>query len=151
MRFKDAPKTEDEKIEFMNEFFHARYPDELKETNDLIAISEHERYIKCIDNNMIHKCSCSFNGCLDKNKICKRGYMTNTINSSSSFDEKGYPKYIRKTEKDLKVVPHNKEMLLDWEGHINVEFCGKVYAVMYLYNYLFKGYFLLYIFFFMYT
>jgi hypothetical protein len=36
-------------------------------------------------------------------------------------------------------VPHNKEILLDWNGHSNVEFCEKIYAVLYLYNYLFKG------------
>ena len=135
----------------MNEFFHAIYPDDFKDATDLQlnnenelikynkAKAEHERYVNCIDNNMTHKCSSAFNGCKDKNGICKKGYMTTVINASSSFDEKGYPKYVRKTDKDLKVVPHNKDMLLDWEGHINVEFCGKVYAVMYLYNYLFKG------------
>ena len=56
-----------------------------------------------------------------------------------SFDEKGYPVYHRPNEADLKVVAHNKEILLDQKGHINVEFCGKTHAVMYLYNYLFKG------------
>jgi len=29
--------------------------------------------------------------------------------------------------------------LLDWNGHINVAFCGKSYVVLYLYKYLFKG------------
>jgi hypothetical protein len=40
---------------------------------------------------------------------------------------------------DLKVVPHNREVLLDWDGHINVEYAGTSYTVLYLYKYLFKG------------
>jgi hypothetical protein len=39
----------------------------------------------------------------------------------------------------LKVVPHNREVLLDWDGHINVEYAGTSYTVLYLYKYLFKG------------
>ena len=150
-RLKNAPTSDEEKIEFINKFFHARYPDDFEEPTEIQKNSaaelfkyekqkaEHERYVQCINNNMTHKCSSAFNGCKDKNGICKKGYMTNTINKTASFDLKGYPVYYRKTENDLRVVPHNKEMLLDWDGHINVEFCGKVYAVMYLYNYLFKG------------
>jgi hypothetical protein len=51
----------------------------------------------------------------------------------------GYPVYSRPRDEDLTVVPHNRQLLLDWGGHINVEFCGNSYAVMYLYKYLFKG------------
>ena len=39
------------------------------------------------------------------------------------------------TEEDLRVVPHNRELLLDWEEHMNVEYA----SVLYLYKYLFKG------------
>jgi hypothetical protein len=90
---------------------------------------------------MLHKCSHAFpNGCKkEQNSLCKYGYDTITTNKESSFDEKGYPVYFRPKNEDLNVVPHNKEILLDWNGHSNVEFCGKTYAVLYLYNYLFKG------------
>ena len=37
------------------------------------------------------------------------------------------------------VVPNNRDLLLDWEGHINVEYAGSTYSVLYLYKYLFKG------------
>ena len=43
------------------------------------------------------------------------------------------------TQKDFRVVPHNKELLLDWEGHINMEYAGTSNSVLYLYKYLFKG------------
>ena len=43
------------------------------------------------------------------------------------------------TEEDFRVVPHNRELLLDWEGHINVKYTGTNNSVLYLYKYLFKG------------
>ncbi len=49
--------------------------------------------------------------------------------AADSFDEKGYPVYKRPTKDDLRVVPHNKEILFDWNGHANLEFCGRTYAV----------------------
>ena len=39
----------------------------------------------------------------------------------------------------MKVVPHNKLILLDWDGHCNVEYAGSARGVLYLYGYLFKG------------
>ena len=55
------------------------------------------------------------------------------------LDENGYPTYRRRSQRDLKVVPHNRELLLDWNGHINVEYAGTTNTVLYLYKYLFKG------------
>ena len=43
------------------------------------------------------------------------------------------------TEEDLRVIPHNRELLLDWERPINVEYVGTNNSVLYLYKYLFKG------------
>lgn len=40
---------------------------------------------------------------------------------------------------DLRVVPHNKKILLDWDGHCNVEYAGSAKGVLYMYGYLFKG------------
>jgi hypothetical protein len=42
------------------------------------------------------------------------------------------------TEEDLRVVPHNRELILVWEGQINVEYAGTSNSVLYLYKYLFK-------------
>ena len=89
---------------------------------------------------MVHHCSAQPpNGCLNSEGLCKRGYTSRATNNATSFDTKGYPIYYRPNERDLKVVPHNKKILLEWQGHSNVEYCGKTYSVLYLYNYLFKG------------
>ena len=40
---------------------------------------------------------------------------------------------------DLKVVPHNREILLDWDGNIIFEYAGTSYTFLYLYKYLVKG------------
>jgi hypothetical protein len=152
-RLHNAPSTTDEKLNFIDQHISAKYPNPFHELNDdelqLLTNDQfdkyqkekdnHTRYCELIDNYMTHSCSTAVNGCQDKNGLCKRGYMTRKTNTMTSFDNKGYPVYYRPTENDLKVVPHNKEMLMDWDGHINVEYCGKTYAVMYLYNYLFKG------------
>jgi hypothetical protein len=40
---------------------------------------------------------------------------------------------------DLRVVPYNLQMMMDWDSHINVEYSGSEHCVQYLYKYLFKG------------
>ena len=90
---------------------------------------------------MLHKCVVNpINGCkateLDN---CKNRFDKNVTSNSTSFNEMGYPVYKRPTENDLKVVGHNRSMILDWRGHINVEFATSVKSCLYLYNYLFKG------------
>ena len=90
---------------------------------------------------MIHKCCTQApNGCKkDIDSRCRHGYTEHVQNKCDSLDERGYPVYYRPNENDLMVVSHNKKVLLDWNGHCNVEYCGRTYAVLCLYNYLFKG------------
>jgi hypothetical protein len=59
--------------------------------------------------------------------------------AETTFDEKGYPIYCRPDKNDQRVVPHNKDILLDWDGHSNLEFAASTYCIFYLYKYLFKG------------
>ncbi len=40
---------------------------------------------------------------------------------------------------DLRVVPYNLQMMMDWDSYINVEYSGSGHCVQYLYKYLFKG------------
>jgi hypothetical protein len=73
-------------------------------------------------------------------RCCKRGYKNRAVVPIiTMLDDNGYPVYRRSNEKDFMVVPHNRELLLDWDGHINVEFAGSSFTVLYLYKYLFKG------------
>ena len=40
---------------------------------------------------------------------------------------RSYPVYSRLNDQDFYVVPHNKQMLLDCDCHINTEFCASNY------------------------
>ena len=97
------------------------------------------QYFEAVNRDMIHVCSCAVNGCLDKDGCCKRGYKNRAVVPLTMLDDNGYPVYRRRNERDFMVVPHNRELLLDWDGHINVEFAGSSFTVLYLYKYLFKG------------
>ena len=87
-------------------------------------------YFNAVKDNMIHQCSKAINGCLDANNICKRGYGNSELRPFTFLDENGYPTYRRRSHQDLKVVPHNRDLLLDWNGHINVEYAGTTYTVL---------------------
>ena len=69
----------------------------------------------------------------------RRGYSNTTLRPTMEFNEHGFPIYARPSAADLTVVPHNKELLIDWNGHCNVEFTTLTYTCCYLYKYLFKG------------
>ena len=130
VKLKDVDDNDnDAKLVFIDEFIRARFP----------PAGEDLEYATLIEEHMIHKCSDADNGCLNEKGHCKRGYQLNEVRAKSIFDEKGYPIYARPSSNDLRVVPHNREILLDWQGHANVEFCADSYAVLYLYKYLFKG------------
>ena len=93
-----------------------------------------------IQSHMIHKCYTGEGGCLnEKTGLCERGFTSTVIQHRTSLDEHGYPHYKHNRIEDLKVVPHNVNILLDWNGHANVEYSGSSYCVIYLYKYLFKG------------
>jgi hypothetical protein len=79
------------------------------------------------------------NGCLDKNGKCKKGFMKTVIREKTTFSKEGFPEYKRRNVADLNVVPYNREIFLDWDGHCNIEFSGLTYTILYLYKYLFKG------------
>ena len=40
---------------------------------------------------------------------------------------------------NVAIVSHSHKLLLDWEGHANVEYAGSAFCVLYLYKYLYKG------------
>ncbi|GKB49964.1 helicase [Tanacetum coccineum] len=66
------------------------------------------------------------------------------------LNEDGYPNYRRRDNKvttvkgkftydNKHVVPHNRYLLLKYNPHINVEWCNRSKAIMYLFKYLNKG------------
>ncbi len=47
--------------------------------------------------------------------------------------------YQHRMECNLKIVPYNLQMIMDWDSHINVEYSGSAYCALYLYKYCYKG------------
>jgi hypothetical protein len=41
------------------------------------------------------------NGCLDKNKHCKKGYTNKPLAENTTFDNKGFPLYIRPPKRNI--------------------------------------------------
>jgi len=106
---------------------------EINENSDERTRQIHE----LIKSHMIHKC---YQGCKnEKTGICEKGFSNTVLQDETTLDEHGYPLYKRVNVSDLKVVPHNTNILLDWNGHANVEYSGSSYCIIYLYKYLFKG------------
>jgi hypothetical protein len=42
-------------------------------------------------------------------------------------------------ECDLKIVPYNLQMIMDWDSHLNIEYSGSAYCALYMYKYCYKG------------
>lgn len=75
--------------------------------------------------------------------LCR--YCSNTF-----FDESGFPVYkrtksgitvdVRKAKLDNQlVVPYNRDLLVKYQCHINIEICSHAWSVKYLFKYCLKG------------
>jgi hypothetical protein len=100
---------------------------------------------------MIHG-SC---GELNRNSVCMDGnrctkHFPKGFNSETIVDEEGFPVYKRrddgrhikkgKIEVDNRyVVPYNRDLLVKFQAHINVEWCNMSRSVKYLFKYIHKG------------
>jgi len=107
---------------------------ELPDLNSL-STEEEKHYYDLVKKYMIHKCSSGTpNSCLNADGICDKHFTCNKIQGKTTFNERGFPEYKRLNSNSLKVVPHNKNILLAWDGHSNVEFAGSTFLVIYLYK-----------------
>ena len=86
--------------------------------------------------------------CMESGK-CKKFYPK-PFKSCITIDEDGFPHYRRKEtstttmqsgiELDNRfVVPHNVDLVVKYQAHINVEVCNRTRAVKYLFKYISKG------------
>jgi hypothetical protein len=98
-------------------------------------------YRACVKKHMVHKCSVSeINGCKKTSgDACKRSFPKPFNEGKTRFDDKGFPIYRRPNTDDSNIVAHCPLMLMDWDGHCNVEWAAGPKSVLYLYSYLFKG------------
>ncbi len=88
----------------------------------------------------LHNCAVTVNGCKKDISDCRCGYSrTETINETYVDELTDRVVYQRRHRDDLRVVPYNLQMMMDWYSHINVEYSGSGHCVQYLYKYLFQG------------
>ncbi|XP_035830146.1 uncharacterized protein LOC110887742 [Helianthus annuus] len=80
---------------------------------------------------------------------CSKNFPKN-YESATRFDKEGYAHYKRKADgffvikngvtlDNSFVVPYNKDLLLRFDAHINVEYCGWNMVIKYLFKYISKG------------
>ena len=131
LKLSDVPSKSDsiECCEWIDKWISAELPDPIEEPLLHEKVSKH----------MCHQCHNGVNGCLNEDGICIHGFSNIQFRENTVFDERGYPLYRKRKKQDLNIVSYHKLILLHWDGHVNVAFCGKTYAVLYLYKYLFKG------------
>lgn len=92
-------------------------------------------YHSYVSGHMVHRCVHAVNGCLDQTNHCTKGFTDTVIAQNTTFDDRGcYAVYKRLSDSDLRVCPHNKGILMDWQGHAYVDWCGSTYTVLYLYK-----------------
>ena len=136
-------ENKEELAKWIDSHITAKYPKTANDQDPLELDEEYEydlEYSDIVKTHMLHKCISETNGgCLNEANVCAKGYNKNVVSVETTFDHKGFPQYKRPTIKSLNVVPHNRLLLKDWNGHANVEFAGSTYTVIYLYKYLFKG------------
>ncbi len=74
----------------------------------------------------LHNCAVTVNGCKkDISDRCRHGYShTDTINETYVNHLTDRVVYQRWHSDDLRVVPYNLQMMMDWDSHINVQYCG---------------------------
>lgn len=94
-------------------------------------------------------------GIANKNAPCMVGdkcskHFPKIFYAETTMDEDGYPVYrrrdhgriVRKGDKELDnrhVVPYNRNLVIKYKAHINVEWCNRSRAIKYLFKYISKG------------
>jgi hypothetical protein len=137
-------------FEFVDQNFTAEMPrfegEELAnilwwDDGDKLTDEYKEKAVAMARKHNLHNCAVAVNGCKkDVSDRCRRGYSrTETIDQTYLDPLTDRVVYRRWRQDDMKVVPYNLQMMMDWDSHINVEFSGTQHCVVYLYKYLFKG------------
>ncbi len=140
----------DNLIDFVNKHFIAEIPHFEGEEfqNIYVSIGEPEftekykwKAVEMVRMNNTHKCATAINGCKkEADDECRCGYSCiETIFETFVNEHTNRIVHRRRMECDMKIVPYNLQMMMDWHLHINVEYSGSAYCALYLYKYCYKG------------
>jgi hypothetical protein len=143
-------QNRDALINFVNSHFVAEMPRFERERNQNVFQASNvpiytdeykQKAIELVRMHNTHKCAVAVNGCKKHPEaVCNRGYGRNERIPVTYVDEhKHRAVYRRREECDKKIVPYNLQIMMDWDSHINVEFCGSAYCALYMYKYCYKG------------
>ncbi|XP_074350303.1 uncharacterized protein LOC141689804 isoform X2 [Apium graveolens] len=107
--------------------------------------------VDAVKNYMIHEScgkDCTYSPCMVRGK-CHR-HFPKRYNEHTFFDDSGFPVYRRRrTENFIKkkgvsldnqyVIPYNRDLLIRFHSHINLEICNSSTSLKYLLKYCLKG------------
>ncbi|XP_055961830.1 uncharacterized protein LOC126681473 [Mercurialis annua] len=119
----------------------AEFPNKEKDPTCYALVSKFMIHGPCGDLNL--KSPCMRNGRCSK-------YYPKKFNIDTFMDDKGFATYRRRDDGNyiekngIKIdnrfiVPYNKKMIMDFEAHLNVEFCCYSSLIKYLFKYISKG------------
>lgn len=136
-----AQKDKIKSAQELDQYIRAEIPDE----------AEDPELHQLVLQNMIHGPHNKNSPCLHLGK-CTKGYPK-PFREETTFQNNGYPSYRRRrtdvpqlsfngryTVDNSMVVPYNAYLLRKYKCHINVEYCGSIVPVKYIYKYIHKGY-----------
>ncbi len=85
-----------------------------------------QKVVEMVHMNNTHRCATAINGCKkDAKNLCKHGYSRSKMISETFVNQvTNRIVYQRRMECNLKIVPYNLQMTMDWDSHINVEYRG---------------------------
>ena len=107
----------------------------------------HPQLHSAVSKYMLHG-PCSPQRCLENN-VCKKCFPK-AFTNQTIIKEDGYPDYARPENgrtvqkgqnifDNKHVVAHPRELLVQFDCHINLEVCGSIKAVKYIHKYIYKG------------
>jgi Helitron helicase-like domain at N-terminus len=118
---------------------------------EIPEVRENSRLFEIVTRCMMHgPCGASnpYAPCMEDGKCKKR--FPKDFQQTTATNVDGYPLYRRREGYTVEVrgkvmdnrfvVPHNRFLLLKYNGHINVEVCTSLKAVKYIYKYIYKGF-----------
>ncbi len=119
----DDPNCED-LISFVNRHFAAEMPRFEGEEHQNVYMQDaftdnyKRKAVEVVRMNNTHKCITAINGCKkDDDDTCKRGFScTETISETYVNEVTHRIVYRRRMECDLKIVPYNLQMIMDWDS-----------------------------------